>query len=98
MSPKSLGFKNNLALTPDGPQFRKIRKAYGNFLSKSASLSYRDAQERFAGIMVGEIEKEPERWKELLSRYVPKPAFKCANCSDSFETFGLVGGIADRTM
>jgi hypothetical protein len=64
----SLGFKNNLALTGDGVQFRKLRKAYGNFLSARSSLAYRDAQLKHARKMADEIEKCPEKWHSYLSR------------------------------
>jgi hypothetical protein len=68
ISISSLGFKNNLALTGDGAQFRKLRKAYGNFLSARSSLAYRDAQLKHAREMVDEIEKCPEKWHSYLSQ------------------------------
>jgi len=64
-----LGFKNNLALTRDGLQFRKLRKAYGNFLSARSSLAYRDTQLKHAREMAVEIEKYPEKWHSYLSLY-----------------------------
>lgn len=65
----SLGFKNNIALTGDGAQFRKLRKAYGNFLSARSSMAYRDAQLKHAREMADEIEKCPDKWHSYLSRY-----------------------------
>jgi hypothetical protein len=64
----SLGFKPNLALIGDGAQFRKLRKAYGNFLSARSSLTYRDAQLKHARKMAEEIEESPENWHSYLSR------------------------------
>ncbi len=64
----SLGFKNNLALTGDGAQFRKLRKAYGGFLSARNSLAYRNSQLKYARMMAREIEKCPEKWHTYLSQ------------------------------
>lgn len=64
-----LGFKNNLALLRDGAQWRKVRKAYGNFLSQKSSLGYRDRQLKHARAMAKEIEHEPGKWQASLSRY-----------------------------
>jgi len=64
----SLGFKNNLALLDDGLAFRKIRKVYGNFLSARKSLGYREAQLKYAALMVDEIQKNPTEWQGYLSK------------------------------
>lgn len=53
----------------DGAQWRKLRKAYGNFLSQKSSLGYRNMQLKHVRAMAREIEREPEKWQTSLSRY-----------------------------
>jgi len=79
---EALGFKSNLALIGDGPQFRKIRKAYGNFLSARSSLAYRDAQLKHAGKLAEEIKESPEEWKSCLSRFATRVIFSVAFAID----------------
>ncbi|KAH8663471.1 cytochrome P450 [Tricladium varicosporioides] len=79
---EALGFKNNLALTGDGVQFRKLRKAYGNFLSASSSLAYRDTQLKHAHEMAYEIEQSPAKWQSCLSRFATRVIFSVAFAID----------------
>jgi len=83
----SLGFKSNLGLTGDGPQFRKIRKAYGNFLSARSSLAYRDAQLKHAGKLAEEIKESPEKWNSCLSRCGFKRSQLVVKMADDFLRF-----------
>jgi hypothetical protein len=83
----SLGFKPNLALIGDGAQFRKLRKAYGNFLSARSSLAYRDAQLKYAGKMAEEIKESPEKWHSYLSRCSFKRSNFVVKVTDDFPRF-----------
>ncbi|KAE9381135.1 cytochrome p450 monooxygenase [Stipitochalara longipes BDJ] len=79
---EALGFKPNLALIGDGAQFRKLRKAYGNFLSARSSLAYRDAQLKYADKMAEEIKESPENWHSYLSRFATRVIFSVAFAID----------------
>ncbi|TAQ90784.1 hypothetical protein B7494_g893 [Chlorociboria aeruginascens] len=70
-----LGMENNIAMVSDGAHFRKLRRPYGNFLSATSSLEYRDAQLKHTRTLVDEIEKCPQKWKNSLSRYATRVTF-----------------------
>jgi hypothetical protein len=71
-----------MALIGDGAQWRKLRKAYGNFLSQKSSLGYRDMQLRHARAMAKEIEREPGKWQTSLSRYHSQEWFEEGTVAD----------------
>ncbi|RFU27388.1 hypothetical protein B7463_g8951, partial [Scytalidium lignicola] len=79
---EALGFKNSLTLTGDGEKFRKLRKAYGSFLSMRNSLVYRDTQLQHARQMAGEIERCPEEWRSYISRFAIRVIFSMAFAID----------------
>ncbi|KAF8848659.1 cytochrome P450 [Acephala macrosclerotiorum] len=93
---EALGFRNNIALTGDGVQFRKLRKAYGNFLSARSSLAYRDAQLKHARVMADEIEKCPEKWHSYLSRFATRVIFSMAFAIDVADEDDPYFKLADK--
>ncbi|KAH8749038.1 cytochrome P450 [Hyaloscypha finlandica] len=93
---EALGFKNNLALTRDGAQFRKLRKPYGSFLSARSSLGYRDSQLKHAREMADEIEKCPEKWQSYLSRFATRVIFSVAFAIDVVDENDPYFKLADK--
>lgn len=93
---EALGFKNNIALTGDGAQFRKLRKAYGNFLSARSSMAYRDAQLKHAREMADEIEKCPDKWHSYLSRFATRVIFSMAFAIDVTDEDDPYFKLADK--
>jgi len=82
-----LGFNNNLALETDGPQWRKLRRPYGNFLSSRSSLTFRDSQLKCARLMVDEIQKAPAKWQTYFSRYDSPDWYYVRIKTDGFARF-----------
>lgn len=63
------GWTDSIAFTSTGPTFRKHRRMLQNAFSPTNIVQYCDKQEALTRVLVGQIVRRPDQWRDLITRF-----------------------------